>query len=781
MKRFLWLMTIILVVATGAIGQELVRATEVTMGDTLPSGMWFRPGRILEDGTIWFFARNDAKETYVFRSVDDGATFTYNSTPIAGRGAQLDAFDQNVALISTANGKIFRTTDGGATFTEVYSYSLGLGAGWFNTMRVLNGTTAIAMGDEATDGDAHIVRTTDGGETWTELTGIDFLNGAYGYYTWGLGSSNVGENLWIAATSTSYAGGFIYHTTDAGDTWNSYEVPDSLLDGTYIRSIAFSDANNGLLASRRGDILKTSDAGATWQAVDMHANAAWSNGVIQVPGTDIIVSADDEGVFCTDDLGLSWTELPYPADMPADYFLSGVFASLEKGYVFTDNGWVMKTMPHDRTYTLARDTGVTMGDSLTVGMNFRPGRVLDDGTIWFFGRNDAKETYVFRSVDDGVTYTYNAVAIDGRGAQLDAFDQNTALISTANGKIFRTTDGGTTFSEVYSYSLGLGSGWFNTMRVLNATTAIAMGDEATDGDAHIVRTTDGGATWTELTGIDFLNGAYGYYTWGLGSCNVGENLWIAATSTGYAGGFIYHTTDAGETWNSYTVPDSLLDGTYVRSIAFTDSVNGMLATRRGALLRTNDGGASWHMSAMPPYPAEWVNGVMAVPETNIIVAADDQGVFYTENLGLSWGKMYFPTDMPSDYFVSGLFETLENGYIFTDNGWVMRATMNPVAIDNEHDVVVVESMQLNQNYPNPFNPSTTISFEIPQADYVNLSVYDLQGRVVTELMNTDLSPGTYEVQWSGLDKDGYQVPSGIYIYTLRTAASSESRRMLLLK
>jgi hypothetical protein len=94
------------------------------------------------------------------------------------------------------------------------------------------------------------------------------------------------------------------------------------------------------------------------------------------------------------------------------------------------------------------------------------------------------------------------------------------------------------------------------------------------------------------------------------------------------------------------------------------------------------------------------------------------------------------------------------------------------------------SYSLFQNYPNPFNPSTKIKFEIPLSTgapagrgmSVRLMVYDILGREVTTLVNDQLNPGTYEVEFDGTD-----YPSGIYFYKLITPDHSEAMRMVLLK
>jgi uncharacterized lipoprotein YddW (UPF0748 family) len=83
---------------------------------------------------------------------------------------------------------------------------------------------------------------------------------------------------------------------------------------------------------------------------------------------------------------------------------------------------------------------------------------------------------------------------------------------------------------------------------------------------------------------------------------------------------------------------------------------------------------------------------------------------------------------------------------------------------------------LSQNYPNPFNPATKIEFALPQSSLTTLKVYDLLGRELATLVQDDLAPGRYVVEF-----DGRNLPSGVYIYRLMANGSVQSRKMQLLR
>jgi hypothetical protein len=89
---------------------------------------------------------------------------------------------------------------------------------------------------------------------------------------------------------------------------------------------------------------------------------------------------------------------------------------------------------------------------------------------------------------------------------------------------------------------------------------------------------------------------------------------------------------------------------------------------------------------------------------------------------------------------------------------------------------------LSQNYPNPFNPSTKIKFEIPQPPngmktvHVKLEVYDIIGRKVAILLEEDITPGKYEIEW-----DASIYSSGIYMYKLTAGEFTDVKKMILVK
>ena len=85
------------------------------------------------------------------------------------------------------------------------------------------------------------------------------------------------------------------------------------------------------------------------------------------------------------------------------------------------------------------------------------------------------------------------------------------------------------------------------------------------------------------------------------------------------------------------------------------------------------------------------------------------------------------------------------------------------------------------NYPNPFNPDTTIRFSVPSDGRVIVTIYNIKGQRVKQLLNEQVVAGRYAVVWDGIDHTGNPCSSGVYFYKLRTNSKTLVRKMLMLK
>jgi hypothetical protein len=92
-----------------------------------------------------------------------------------------------------------------------------------------------------------------------------------------------------------------------------------------------------------------------------------------------------------------------------------------------------------------------------------------------------------------------------------------------------------------------------------------------------------------------------------------------------------------------------------------------------------------------------------------------------------------------------------------------------------------ETFRLYPNFPNPFNPETRIQFDLPQAEHVELRIYNTLGQLVRTLVDQPYSAGSFSVIWDGRDDNGQPLASGIYIYKMTAGAFTAQHKLLLLK
>ena len=92
-----------------------------------------------------------------------------------------------------------------------------------------------------------------------------------------------------------------------------------------------------------------------------------------------------------------------------------------------------------------------------------------------------------------------------------------------------------------------------------------------------------------------------------------------------------------------------------------------------------------------------------------------------------------------------------------------------------------ETFRLNQNYPNPFNPITNLSYDLLEDSYVNVTIYDMLGNVINNLVNTKQSSGYKSVQWNATNNQDQPVSAGVYFYTIQVGDYRQTKKMILLK
>jgi hypothetical protein len=104
-----------------------------------------------------------------------------------------------------------------------------------------------------------------------------------------------------------------------------------------------------------------------------------------------------------------------------------------------------------------------------------------------------------------------------------------------------------------------------------------------------------------------------------------------------------------------------------------------------------------------------------------------------------------------------------------------------VLVSNDKIDQLPTAFNLYNNYPNPFNPVTTLRYDLPEDALVNITIYDMMGRIVNNLVRNQQNAGYKSIQWNATNSAGQPVSAGLYFYTIVAGEFRQTKKMVLLK
>ena len=131
--------------------------------------------------------------------------------------------------------------------------------------------------------------------------------------------------------------------------------------------------------------------------------------------------------------------------------------------------------------------------------------------------------------------------------------------------------------------------------------------------------------------------------------------------------------------------------------------------------------------------------------------------------------------------ITGTLKTSENekDYILEGSGELTVPSAERFILKREP--VIPVTFALHQNYPNPFNPITTLRYDLPSDAMVILTVFDMLGREINQLVNTTQEAGFRSIKWDATDSMGRPVSAGVYLYQIQAGEFVQTKKMVLLK
>ena len=330
----------------------------------------------------------------------------------------------------------------------------------------------------------------------------------------------------------------------------------------------------------------------------------------------------------------------------------------------------------------------------------------------------------------------------------------TGYICGDTGAVLKTTNSGDNWFMLNS---GISALLFDVQFLNNETGYIAGGFTSWDsiGIGWMRKTTDGGSNW-----------ATHYYGQG-GGCIFEIQFFDEVTGIALFTGKIARTTNGGFNWLTMAGVNNCFD------MHFPDHQTGYVSGPAGIYHKTTDQGMTWSTlntnfswSAYSVYFHNSQTGYMVGPEGTIV---------FTSNGGTSWllSKTVTSTFLRKIFLSDSL-----TGYIVGNFGNILKTTTGGISsvIDAGNSTKIID-FELFQNYPNPFNPRTNITFRLGYRAKVELLVFDIRGRRISDLANEVMAPGIHNIVF-----EEFGLSSGAYICRLRIDNQhSATKKMLLIR
>ncbi|MFH1121668.1 MAG: T9SS type A sorting domain-containing protein [Bacteroidota bacterium] len=711
----------------------------------------------------------------------------------------------NITRIVADNGNLYtatwgngvhKSTDGGASWTPVNN-----GLNSENSSNYIGALAAVpassGVGTYLFAGTQGIWRSSDEGASWVKVFPDDPEGGIP------IIAMGATGNTALAGTAQIGTDNGVYRSTDDGQFWARCNGGFTTAADSNVRCFASIKAGNTTYtyAGTDGGVFISTNEGASWTRISDGLPASRVESIIATPkssgtGVNIFAGVFNYGVYRSADNGLSWTESnnglfvqgqtpyvsafaasPVPGGTTTNIFVAyrtNVFLSTNNGEIWEDTGWPAE---NGGANTLVINGGMLYGGSSAEIWKYS----MEADTSWVVQQSGISDSLIcVKAVNNNVVWaggingtvlhtsdsgtTWDSVGGGPIGSDMvnaiEAFNYNSALIASCSltgGKIFKTSDGGSSWSPVFNQT----GAFIGGIQMKNSLEGYAVGSPV-GGKWLVLKTTDGGISWNNLTTAPV------HLADDFGPTGVqlrGDTLWFGTWS-----GSVYRSTDLGLTWTTSYIPGYISYGPYFNSSA--EGLSGSFSD--GSFFRSTDGGTSWDT---PP-------GKISQPVTCIsgmgheFWATTGGSIAYSANMGQSWsfaapghGGITPLSALSFSPVVSPL-----NGWAVGASGLILHYRHGATTPSETEDMSLSNLSGLEQNFPNPFASKTTINFKVKESGMISIKVFDCLGTEVAILVNERKLPGDFSIEWNATE-----LGPGIYFCILHNETSFEVKKMLLVK
>ncbi|HCY76549.1 MAG TPA: hypothetical protein DHV28_11565 [Ignavibacteriales bacterium] len=677
------------------------------------------------------------------------------------------------ALISLTC-KIFKSTDNGISWNEIYSYY----PAYFDFYDIKAGKNGLILAGGTSP---KLLRTINYGQTWNEIN-YSNLSSIYRIL--------IVSNTEMFATETSKE---IWKSIDNGQNWNVISLAPTNQQIRCIKKDTFGNLYLGLNENilyigwaGYGGIYKSTNGGQSWEE-----NLTYNMTNRQVLSIELLddnkiwIGTNGKGVQELNTYDTTWYDVN--SGMYDMNINSLAFDTTNNLWLCTSRGGIFYSSNYGNTW-LERSKGLSPPSGYEM-------KVASDNSTFL------ADAYGIYKYDDNNNAWKEKLSPAGEGNDIitcvEIKDNDTLFVGSGNGGIAVSYDNG----ESWDWNPPL---YFRTskIKVLSDRTVIAAG-------YSVYRTLDNGISWQ--------------FFYSCGNCS---EMDLAQTEEGYLlttcnnttthNGYLYLSTDNGQTQVNLT---ENINNPYLSFIKYYNNDRIIIGTTEEGLFLTTDYGEQWYQLN------DGLDNLsirsLAMNDSGYIFAGTSEGLFRSKyplvvpvelvsfrcvindqvinliwrtateqnNHGFEIERSFDKKKWNTIGFVKGKGTTTEpQSYSFSEN--VTDLSNNKIfyrlkQVDfngsfKYSDVVEVEigpsTFSLEQNYPNPFNPSTKISWQSPVGSWQTLKIFDVLGNEVVALVNEYREAGKYETEFNA-----EKLPSGVYYYQLRAGDYVQTKKMLLLK
>ncbi len=632
-----------------------------------------------------------------------------------------------------------------------------------------------------------VYRSDDGGATWVRKLFSSDSTGAIDLAIDPSDPNTVYAALWERIRTASYrrAGGWssaLYKSTDGGESWHILEngLPAPAPDIGRIGIAVAPSAPSTVYAIYADDpgyfagVYKSTNAGASWSRVsdgalsDLYSSFGWYFGQIRVlPNDANRVFTLGVPLYRTTNGGSSWGQIG--GSMHVDHHALWIDPSNPQRMIEGNDGGLYWSTNGGTSWTPYGNLPITQFYAITID-NQLPHRLYggtqDNGTM--------------RTLTGALNDWQVFYGGDGFYCLVEPANSNVIYAEYQYGGLGKSTNGGSSFNGATN---GINSGdrrnWMTPV-VMDPTNSQVL----YYGTYRLYRTTNGASNWTAISS-DLTGGPGG------GNLTFPTITTIAVApsdpATIYCGtddGHLWVTTNTGGNWTNVSagIPDRWVTRVAVdpmnRDIAYATVSGYKWDEWQPHVFRTTNRGADWTdiSGNLPDGP---VNDIIVDPlAPGTLYIGTDFGVYVTRNLGARWDVLGagFPVNSVNDLELHAPTRTLVAG---THGRSMFKLALPGPAEVEEWAAEAHPSIRVSG--ANPFRDRTEIAYTLPRGGTAGVRIVEVSGRIVRDLIEGEVNPGTHSIEWDGRDASGRAVAPGVYFARVETAEGLEAARIVRIR